>query len=68
MVIKGWRSIKPNIDIPKLDSHCSTVHENKMYVYGGYMSEKAKYLQNVLAFDFITNTWEVFYKFDDQKN
>lgn len=33
-----------------------------MYVYGGYIPEKASYLKDVYAFDIETKKWEIFYK------
>ena len=40
-VSKIWKEVKPNIDIPRVDSHCAIVHENLMYVYAGYIPENA---------------------------
>lgn len=57
-----WSKIKPNIDVPKVDSHSAVVIGGKMYVYGGYIPEKASYLKDVYAFDIETNKWEIFYK------
>ena len=50
-VSKTWSQIKPNIDIPKVDSQCAVVHENTMYVYGGYVPEKAQYMKDIFALD-----------------
>ena len=33
-----------------------------MYVYGGYISDKADYLQDIYAFDLATHKWEIIYK------
>jgi hypothetical protein len=33
-----------------------------MYVYGGYISDKAEYLTNILAFNIDDSTWEIVYK------
>jgi N-acetylneuraminic acid mutarotase len=46
-----WAKIKPNIEIPKVDSHSAVLSGQKMYVYGGYISEKAIYLTDIYAFD-----------------
>ncbi len=40
-VTKNWRSVAPQIDVPKVDSHCAVVMESKMLVYGGYVSDRA---------------------------
>lgn len=36
-----------------------------MYVYGGYISDKAEYLSNILSFNIDQQTWEVVYKGDN---
>lgn len=36
--------------------------QNKMYVYGGYISDKAEYLIDILAFDADTCAWEIVHK------
>jgi hypothetical protein len=51
-VTKAWKSHKPNIKIPKIDSHSAVVCGSKMYIYGGYIPEKATSMSDVLAFDF----------------
>lgn len=33
-----------------------------MYVYGGYMSDKADYLQDIYTFDLNSHKWEIVYK------
>ena len=33
-----------------------------MYVYGGYISDKAEYLKDIYCFDLVNHTWEVTYK------
>lgn len=50
-ITKKWKAVKPKGDIPRVDSHCSVIAENKMYVYGGYISDKAEYLNNILSFN-----------------
>lgn len=50
-VTKKWRSVVPQIDIPKVDSHCSAVIGSKMFIYGGYITDKAKYLVDIYCFD-----------------
>jgi hypothetical protein len=65
-VTKKWKSVASKGDIPRLDSHCAITIENKMYVYGGYISDKAEHLIDVLAFNIETSTWEIIYK--GQKN
>lgn len=35
-----------------------------MYVYGGYITDKAEYLSDILAFNIENNSWEIFYKSD----
>lgn len=63
-IIKGvWTKIKPNIEnVPKVDSHSAVVYGQKMYIYGGYIPEKATYLSDMYAFDLETHKWELFYK------
>lgn len=56
-VTKNWRSVAPQIDVPKVDSHCAVVVESKMLVYGGYISDRAEYLRDIYAFDFSNDTW-----------
>jgi hypothetical protein len=51
-VTRSWRAINPNINTPKVDSHCAVVYENKMYIYGGYISDQADYLRDIYAFNF----------------
>ena len=50
-VTKQWRIVEPNIDVPKLDSHCAVVIDSKMYVYGGFISDKAEYLKDIYCLD-----------------
>lgn len=50
-VTKKWKAVQSNPDIPKVDSHCSIMVENKMYVYGGYVTDQADYLVDILAFN-----------------
>lgn len=61
-VTKNWRSIVPQIDIPKVDSHCAVVIDSKMFIYGGYVSDKAEYLTDIYAFDLQNQTWELYFK------
>jgi N-acetylneuraminic acid mutarotase len=61
-VSKNWKKIPSKADIPKVDSHCAVVVENKMYVYGGYDSDKAEYFLDVLSFNFDNLSWEIVYK------
>ena len=50
-ITRKWTLIPSKEGIPKLDSHSAIVIGNKMYVYGGYISEKAEYLIDILAYD-----------------
>ena len=59
---KKWEKIKPNIAIPKVDSHSAVVFEDKMFVYGGYIPEKATYMTTMFGFDFEKKAWEVCYE------
>lgn len=61
-VTKNWRSIVPQIDIPKVDSHCAVVIDSKIFIYGGYVSDKAEYLTDIYAFDLQNQTWELYFK------
>lgn len=61
-VTKNWRSIVPQIDVPKVDSHCAVVIDSKMFIYGGYVSDKAEYLTDIYAFDLQNQTWELYFK------
>lgn len=60
--------MKPNIDIPKMDSHCAVVCEGKMYVYAGYIPEKAEYVKDIYAFDFEKQEWSVEWKGSDSRD
>jgi len=51
MVTNKWKSIQSQSNIPKLDSHSATIISDKIYVYGGYISDKAEYLKDVLSYD-----------------
>ena len=33
-----------------------------MYVYGGYISDTAEYLQDIYTFDLNSHKWEIIYK------
>ena len=37
--------------IPKVDSHCACLIDSKMYIYGGYIPEKAQYMKNIYCLD-----------------
>lgn len=50
-VTRKWKAVQSKPDIPKVDSHCAIMVENKMYVYGGYVTDRAEYLVDVLAFN-----------------
>ena len=60
-ITKNWKSVVPNIAVPRVDSHCAAVIGSKMYVYGGYISDKAEYMKDIYAFDLQNFTWEVVY-------
>ena len=47
------------LEIPKVDSHAVTVLENKMYMYGGYISESADYNKNLYSLDLDKMEWEI---------
>lgn len=64
----SWRKVKPNIDVPRVDSHSAVVIDNKMYVYGGYIPEKASYLIDMYAFNLDLKTWEIIYKGQNTQN
>ncbi len=61
-VTKNWRSIVPQIDIPKVDSHCAVVSDSKIFICGVYVSDKAEYLTDIYAFDLQNQTWELYFK------
>ena len=43
-----WKEPKvTGVEIPKVDSHSVAIAGDKMYVYGGYIPETAKYLSNI---------------------
>ena len=66
-VTKQWKVMEPNISVPKVDSHCSIVVDDKMYVYGGYISDEAEYLKDIYCFDLTNLTWSVTYKGGKEK-
>jgi hypothetical protein len=37
--------------VPRVDSHCAVLIGSKMYIYGGYVSDKGEYLKDIYAFD-----------------
>ena len=37
-----------------------------MYVYGGYIPEKAVYMNDIYTFDFETRKWEVHHKYSNK--
>ena len=45
------------MEVPKIDSHCSVIIDSKMYVYGGYMCDKADYMTDIYALDLTNFTW-----------
>ena len=48
--------------MPKVDSHCAVVIDSKMFVYGGYISDKADYMTDIYALDLTNFTWEIAFK------
>ena len=58
-VAKTWKEIKPNINIPRVDSHCALVHGNTMYVYAGYIPEKAEFMKDIYTFDLEKHEWKI---------
>ena len=56
-----WQKLKPNVKLPGLDSHCVTVLNNKMYVYGGYKPAKAESMKDIYVLDLDKMTWEKIY-------
>ena len=63
-VDEKWR--KPNVKnsemIPKVDSHSSFLVGSKMYVYGGYMPEKASYMKNIYCLDIDEMKWSTIFE------
>ena len=68
LVSKQWTAILPTTDVPKVDSHSAAVIEGKMYIYGGYLSEEAENMRNIISFEFETEKWEVVYKSNRKAN
>ena len=62
MATKTWKCIEPNIKVPHVDSHCAVVIGEKMYIYGGYISDTAEYLEDIYTFDLNSHKWEIIYK------
>ena len=61
IVENNWKKVKTadKVDIPKVDSHAVTLCENKMYMFGGYISEKAEYNSNLYCLDLDKMEWEI---------
>lgn len=49
----NWKKIKTTNGekVPKVDSHSVCLIDSKMYVYGGYVPDKAKYLRDIYCLD-----------------
>jgi N-acetylneuraminic acid mutarotase len=49
----NWKKLKTvnGNEIPKVDSHSACIINSKMYVFGGYLPEKAEYLRNMYCLD-----------------
>ena len=54
----SWSQVKSNIELPGVDSHCCTVLDKKMYIYGGYIPSKAELMNDIYALDLENLTWE----------
>lgn len=50
------------VQIPKVDSHCACVIENRMYVYGGYIADQARFMRDVYCLDLDTFEWRRVYE------
>lgn len=61
-VTRKWQAVQSQSSIPKVDSHCALMVGSKMYVYGGYVTDRAEYLIDLLAFDADECTWETVHK------
>ena len=61
-IARNWRKVKPNIDVPNIDSHSAVEHSGQMYVYGGYIPSKAEFLLDIYAFDLEKEEWRIEYK------
>ena len=48
--------------IPKVDSHSSFIVDSKMYVYGGYIPDKASYMKNIYCLDINTMKWSTVFE------
>ena len=55
----NWKQVKPNIDLPKIDSQCAVAHDGQMYIYGGYVPEKAELLRDIYVFDLEKHEWKI---------
>lgn len=64
MVDNSWRKAKTiNGDkIPKVDSHSVFLMESKLYVYGGYVSDKAQYMKDIYCLDLEKMEWSTVYE------
>jgi hypothetical protein len=49
--------------MPGVDSHCVTVLDGKMYVYGGYMPAKAELMNDIYSLDLDKLVWEKVYSY-----
>lgn len=60
----NWRQVKTTskVEVPKVDSHSVTLIGSKMYILGGYISEKAEYNPNVYCLDLEKMEWELVYE------
>lgn len=61
-VTKNWKAVAGKDSVPKVDSHCAVVVDNKMYVYGGYISDRAEYMRDIYAFNIDSLSWEVVHR------
>ena len=64
-IIDGsWRKVKTEskVEIPKLDSHAVTLVQNKMMVYGGYISDQAVYNNNIYCLDLDKMEWQCLFE------
>lgn len=70
LVDNTWKKVKTTNGekIPKVDSHSVFLIDSNMYVYGGYVSDKAQYMRNIYCLDLDKMDWSTVFEIKDSKD